>query len=316
MMVYTIEEIMKPSLLILAAGKGSRYGGSKQTDNVGPNGACLFDYTIYDALKSGFEKVVFLITKEMAKDFKTAIHLKYQRLLNNGQLQIEFVFQELEKIPLGIKIPDARKKPWGTGHAILSAKKVIFEPFVVVNADDYYGQSSYKLMYETLIKIKNSSREFFMVGFQIINTVSHYGGVSRGVCNVSNKILSSIVEKGNIKKEDEKLTFIDDNKKVCNMDPQSIVSMNFWGFAPDTLFPILEEQFNIFIQKNINSLEAEFYIPTAINYAIKNKQVVVKVLKSKESWFGMTYPEDKDNVKKTIMQKILEKKYPENLFAN
>jgi len=277
---------MKPSLLILAAGMGLRYGGSKQIDAVGPYGACLFDYTIYDAIKAGFMKFIFLITKKMEKEFKEAVYLKYGRLLKKGQINIKFAFQELDRIPSGYKLPSTRVKPWGTGHAIFSARDVVIEPFAVINADDYYGPSSYKLMFDALSKMENNSREFFMAGFRVENTLSLHGGVSRGVCHVSDGFLSSIIERENIEKNHEKVIFINSKGVSCEIEPDSIVSMNFWGFAPDTLFPLLETLFEKFIQKNINELKAEFYIPYVIDHAIENKIINVKVLESQESWFG------------------------------
>ncbi len=301
--------MFKPSLLILAAGFGSRYHGSKQIDPVGPRDACIFDYTIYDAVKAGFKKIVFLILRQMEYDFKEMIASKYGR-----GLEIEYAFQEISNIPEGYSMPDFRKKPWGTGHAALSAKKLIKAPFAVVNADDYYGPASFSTMFNALKNMRTGSNELVMVGFRLDNTLSSYGTVSRGVCRVKDGYLVSIVERESIRRTGAGIVCEENNQTIKDIDPKTIVSMNFWGLPPDTIFPILEERFDTFIKENISNARAEFYLPSVIDWAVKEKQLKVKVLETTESWFGMTYAADKDQVREKIKRKIDQGLYPVNLF--
>lgn len=300
---------MKPSLLILAAGMGSRYGGVKQVDPVGPHGEYLLDYAIYDAIRAGFGKVVFLIKKGIEDEFKKIVSSRYV-----DTIEIDYAFQELDMVPPGSTVPESRTKPWGTAHAVLVTEGIINEPFAAINADDYYGPSSYQTLYNALNKMDNDSKEFIMIGFRIENTLSEHGHVARGVCSVSDGNLVSITEREEVKFLDGKIVFKDENDSYIEPEPGTIVSMNFWGFAPDTLYPILKEQFEVFMNEHGTSSKAELYIPPIVDYAIRTGKAKVKVLMSEESWFGMTYKEDKDSVKENIRKKISEGIYPENLF--
>lgn len=300
---------MKPSLVILAAGMGSRYGGLKQLDPVGPHGECLMDYAVYDVVRAGFGKVVFLIKNSMEKEFKNIVSTRYV-----DTVDIDYAFQELDHLPPGFTVPESRVKPWGTAHAVMVTEGVIKEPFAVINSDDYYGLSSYMTMYNALSSMENNSKEFAMVGFKIENTLSEYGHVSRGVCSVSDDYLVSITERTKVGFLDGKIAYTDENGERTVIPPGTIVSMNFWGFSPDTVYPILKEQFEVFMNEHGASSKAELYIPPVIDYAIRTGKVNVKVLLSQENWFGMTYKEDKSIVKENILKKVKEKVYPENLF--
>lgn len=301
--------LMKPTLLILAAGMGSRYSGLKQVDPVGPHGEFLLDYAIYDAVKAGFGKVVFVITKKMEVEFKKLVSSRYVDVI-----KVDYAFQELGKVPSGFVVPDSRIKPWGTGHAVLVAKDVINEPFAVANSDDYYGPTSYITMCNALKEMKNDSKEFIMVGFEVEKTLSSHGKVSRAVCSVLDSYLVSIIEREEIQEINGRVVYKERNNTYKGIEPGSLVSLNFWGFSPYALFPILEEQFEVFIKEHINSPKAEFYIPFAVDYAIKTQKAKVKVLKSAETWFGLTYTEDKAKVQENIRRKIKENIYPDNLF--
>lgn len=300
---------MKPSLVILAAGMGSRYGGLKQLDPVGPHGEYLLDYAIYDALKAGFGKVVFLIKKQMEEDFKRVMGSRY-----TGSIEIEYAYQELDAIPSGFTVPESRTKPWGTAHAVMVTEAVINEPFAAINADDYYGPSSYKAMYNTLSSLGNNSNEFAMVGYKVENTLSEHGHVARGVCSVSDGYLVTITERTKVGFVDGKIAYINEEGGNTEIPPGTIVSMNFWGFTPGIAYPILNEHFKVFMKNHSSDLKAEYYIPTMVDYTISSGQARVKVLESEEKWFGMTYKEDKDNVKDNIKKKIIEGIYPERLF--
>ena len=300
---------MKPSLLILAAGMGSRYGGVKQIDPVGPHEEYLLDYAIYDAIRAGFGKVVFLIKKGIEDEFKKIVGSRYV-----DNIEIDYAFQELDKVPPGSIVPESRTKPWGTAHAVLVTEGIISEPFAAINADDYYGPSSYMTMYNALSSMENNSKEFTMVGFKVENTLSEHGHVARGVCSVSDGYLVSITEREEVKFLDGKIVYKDENDSYIELEPGTIVSMNFWGFAPDTLYPILKEQFEVFMNEHGTSSKAELYIPLVVDYTIRTGNAKVKVLMSEESWFGMTYKEDKSIVKEDILKKVKERVYPENLF--
>ena len=304
-----MEKVTKPSLVILAAGMGSRYGGLKQLDPVGSHGEFLLDYAIYDAHKAGFGKVIFLIKKSMEEEFKRVVSSRYAE-----KIDIDYAFQELDTIPAGFTVPELRMKPWGTAHAVMVTEEVVNEPFAAINADDYYGPSSYKAMYNTLSSLGNNSDQFAMVGFKVENTLSEHGHVARGVCSVSDGYLVSITERTKVGFINGKIAYFDEKGDQIEIQAGTIVSMNFWGFAPGAVFPILKEQFAVFMRNYSNDMKAEFYIPTMIDYAISSGKVKVKVLESEEKWFGMTYKEDKENVKENISKKIDEGAYPEKLF--
>lgn len=300
---------MKPTLLILAAGMGSRFGGLKQVEPVGPNGEAIIDYTIYDAIRAGFGKVVFIIRESFADAFKEKFDAKLE-----GKIEIEYVFQELDVLPEGFTLPEGREKPWGTAHAILVAKDVINEPFCAINADDFYGENAYKIMSNYLANSSNKA-EYSMVGYQLKNTLSEHGSVSRGICTVNeDQDLIKIVETTNIfKKADAAISVKEDGSEIPMTGNES-ASMNFWGFHP-TLFAALESKFVDFLKTEIDKPKSEMYIPSVVFEMIEDGDVKVKVLEANSPWFGVTYQEDKPVVVNKIKALIEQGVYPENLWS-
>jgi choline kinase len=299
---------MKPTLLILAAGMGSRFGGLKQVEPVGPNGEAIIDYSIYDAIKAGFGKVVFVIRESFADAFKE----KFDPILE-GKIEVEYVFQELENLPEGYSLPQGREKPWGTAHAILVTKNVIKEPFCALNADDFYGYNAYKVMAEFLTQSADSA-EYSMVGYKLSHTLSDYGSVSRGICDVGeNDLLREIVETTKILKKDGKIISIEPDGSEKELTGNESASMNIWGFKP-SVFPILEEKFTEFLENHINEPKSEIYIPSVVFDMIQEKKAKVKVLKADSPWFGVTYKEDKPRVVAKINKLIEQGEYPEKLY--
>ena len=264
----------------MAAGMGSRYGGLKQLDKVGPNGETIIDYSLHDAIQSGFTKVIFIIRRDFEDQFKLQITNKYL-----GKFTVEFAFQDIYDLPNGFSCPNGREKPWGTGQAILCARNLINEPFVVINGDDYYGQESFKVIADYY---NNGGAQFSMVAFRLDKTLSDFGPVTRGVCNVENDKLDTVVETENLKKKDN---YISTNRNIT-LDGSEPVSMNMWGFTP-SLFNYLHEDFVNFLNDKGDELKSEFLIPTVINNLVQNNQEEVYVLRSNASWFGVTYKEDK-----------------------
>jgi UTP-glucose-1-phosphate uridylyltransferase len=301
--------VHKPSLLILAAGLGSRYKGYKQVESVGPLGACLYDYAVYDAKQAGFDQIVFVINRSMEALFKNEIQRKY-----GPQARFDYVYQELHQLPAQFSLPRQRTKPWGTSHAVLAAREALRTPFVAINADDYYGPSSYLMIAEQLRNMADDSLEQAMVGFELEKTLSPYGEVSRGACEIRNGFLTAITEREHIRLANDKVLYQDPSGHTKEFKPDTFVSMNFWGFAPQVLFPILERNFKDFLASHLNDPKAEFYLPAAVNNAIRAKALRVKVLKSKETWLGMTYADDLEQVRKQIRTKIDSGIYPENIF--
>ena len=289
------------TLLVMAAGMGSRYGGLKQLDPVGPNGETIIDYSVYDAVRSGFNKVVFIIRREFEKEFKSQITNKYE-----GSIKVEFAFQELNALPNNFNCPEGRIKPWGTGQAILTAAGLINEPFVAINGDDFYGRDSYGVIADYY---KSEGDSFSMVAFQLGNTLSDFGGVSRGLCAVENGLLSTVVETHNIKKGAEGVTSDED----ISLDGTEPVSMNVWGFTPD-LFDHLKSMFHDFLERDGKEMKSEFLIPSVVNNLIHANTKHVKVLRTDSSWFGVTYKEDKPYVVKQIQELIDNDEYPNKLF--
>lgn len=299
----------KISLVIMAAGIGSRFGGGiKQLELVGPNSEIIMDYSIYDAIKSGFDKIIFIIRKDIEKDFKEVIGNRIEKICKNLNVEVYYAYQELENIPNDFKVPKERKKPWGTGHAVLSCKDIINEPFAVINADDYYGKDSFKNMHEFLSKNNN---EFCMAGFKLKNTLSDNGGVTRGICQVDkNNYLTEIIETSNITKIGEK-AFAEENE----IDINSNVSMKMWGLTPKFL-DILEQGFIKFLEKEVNNIKSEYLLPIFIGELLKENRIKVKVLETKDKWFGVTYKEDKGLVKNSFKELIERGEYQENLFED
>ena len=275
----------------MAAGMGSRYGGLKQLDKVGPNGETIIDYSLHDAIQAGFTKVIFIIRRDFEDQFKLQITNKY-----SGKFAVEFAFQDIDDLPNGFSCPNGREKPWGTGQAILSARNLINEPFIVVNGDDYYGQESFKVIADYY---NNGGAQFSMVAFRLDKTLSDFGPVTRGVCNVENDKLDTVVETENLEK---KGNYISTNRDIT-LDGSEPVSMNMWGFTP-SLFNYLHEDFVNFLNDEGGELKSEFLIPTVINNLVQNNQEEVYVLRSNASWFGVTYKEDKPFVINKIQELI------------
>ena len=289
------------TLLVIAAGLGSRFGGLKQIASVGINGESIIDYSVYDAIESGFNKVVFVIRSEFKKEFEENISRKYA-----GKIQVEFVFQELNSLPNGLLCPKERKLPWGTGHAILSASKLIKEPFCVINADDFYGRESFKKIIEFFSK---DSKNLSMVYFKLGRTLSPFGGVSRAICKLNNGVLSNLIEKENI----QNINGIITSNKILKLDARTPVSLNMWGFRP-FIFDHLEEMFINFYNKNVEDLNSEFLIPTVINNLIKTQSEKVFALNSNSNWFGITYKEDISFVGSKLKKIVNNEEYPKELF--
>lgn len=300
---------MKPTLLILAAGMGSRFGGLKQVEPVGPNGEAIIDYTIYDAIRAGFGKVVFIIRESFADAFKEKFDAKLA-----DKIEVEYVFQELDVLPEGFSLPAGREKPWGTAHAILVAKDVINEPFCAINADDFYGENAYKIMSDYLSASSNEA-EYSMVGYQLKNTLSDHGSVSRGICTVNEaQNLVKIVETTKIFKKDAAAISVEADGSETPMTGNESASMNFWGFHP-TLFKTLESKFVDFLKTEIDKPKSEMYIPSVVFEMIEDGAIKVKVLEANSPWFGVTYQEDKPVVVNKIKALIEQGVYPENLWS-
>jgi NDP-sugar pyrophosphorylase family protein len=301
---------MKPSLVVLAAGMGSRYGGLKQVDPVGPSGESIIDYSIFDAIRAGFGKIVFIIRKEIELVFRESIGAEFEKFI-----PVKYVYQKLNALPDGFSLPKDRVKPWGTAHAILMAKEVVDCPFAVINSDDFYGQSAFQLISSYLSKAKDteSYADFSMVGFILKNTLSDFGSVSRGVSHCSSDgNLVDIIERTGIKKDDDKIFYVEEGSKHP-LTGEEIVSMNMLGFTP-SIFKYIEEMFLNFLKTKGNELKSEFYIPYVVDELIKNGKAKVKVLKSYDKWFGVTYKEDKPFVMDRIKELVEEGIYSEKLF--
>ena len=289
------------TLLIMAAGMGSRYGGLKQLDSVGPNGETIIDYSVYDAIRAGFNKVVFVIREEFYKEFRSLITDKY-----SGEIQVEFAFQELDNLPNGFFCPVGREKPWGTGHAILKTKDLIQEPFVAINGDDFYGLESFKVVAEYY---QNGGADFSMVAFQLDNTLSDFGSVTRGLCTLDGDKLDTVIETDGLQMSSDGMK---SDRKIV-LSGKEPVSMNVWGFTPD-LFFYLESMFIEFLEKEGKELKSEYLIPSVVNTLIQSGQKSVQTLHSSEKWFGVTYKEDKPYVTEQIKKLIDNGNYPKKLF--
>jgi UTP-glucose-1-phosphate uridylyltransferase len=298
----------KPTLLILAAGIGSRYGSLKQLDQLGPGGETIIDYSVFDALRAGFGKVVFVIRKSIEKEFAETLMQKLA-----PHIQVDYVLQEIEKIPDGIHFHPERIKPWGTGHAVLMAKDAVKEPFAVINADDFYGADAFRVLYNHLHQAREG--EYAMVGYQLKNTLSAHGTVSRGICETGkNMLLTNITERTKIAQAENKILYADESVNRFELNPKTIVSMNCWGFTPD-FFLHLEERFHSFISKHAQTLKGEYYIPSVVNHLINTRQATVKVLQSPAKWFGVTYREDRQHAVNQLLDMTKQGTYPENLWA-
>jgi len=300
---------MTPSLVVLAAGMGSRYGGVKQIDQFGPNGETILDYSIFDALKVGFRKIVFVIRKELEKDFREVFEPKLK-----NWAELHFVFQELDHLPDGFSVPPERKKPWGTAHAVMATEEAIKEPFAVINADDFYGRGAYQILFDFLKGQDPASTNYAIVGYSLENTLSEHGAVSRGICQANETgFLKKIVERTKIYWKDEQIVYLDVDGQEKAISGKTQVSMNMMGFTP-TFFTFLKTYFKEFLQANASDPKAEFFLPWVLDRLIQNRQAGIKILLTQEQWFGVTYQEDKPTVQSNIQHLIAEGIYPQNLW--
>lgn len=298
----------KPTLVILAAGMGSRYGGLKQIDAFTPQGDTIIDFSLYDALQAGFGKFVFIIRKSFEKEFKEIFNKKLE-----GKAEVAYVYQELENVPEKYINPD-RTKPWGTGHALLMAKDAVNENFAIINADDFYGAEAFEVMAKSLMKKDKETYEFNTIAYLLKNTVSDHGFVSRGECQVNETgFLTGVTERTHIEKIDGKLMRKEDNGEFVEIDENTIVSMNFWGFTPKC-FEFGSQLFEQFLEETKSDLKSEFYLPSIVNEILKSGKASVEVLKSDAKWFGVTYKEDKEMVQKAIGELKKQNVYPGNLW--
>lgn len=297
---------MKPALIIMAAGMGSRYGGLKQMDPVGPNGECLLEYSIYDAIRAGFGKVVFVIRRDFETEFKEQIGSRFE-----DRIVVQYAFQSIDDLPKGFNVPEGRTKPWGTGQAVLACRNLIREPFVVQNADDFYGSEAYELIARAFNELE--SGESCMVGYRLRNTLSPHGSVSRGVCYTEDGLLKTVVERFDIEANESGTIKYVEHGQTLDMTGDEICSMNFWGFQPE-LFNTLEAKFIAFLQAKGRELKSEWYIPNIIQDAIDTGETRVKVLNSDSQWFGVTYPEDRPAVVASLQAMHEAGKYPAKLW--
>ncbi len=300
---------MKPSLLVLAAGMGTRYGGNKQLDEVGPSGETIIDYSIYDAIRAGFGKIIFVIRKDIEEQVKERFVERLQ-----GRIDVDYVFQDLHDIPAGIKVSPERQKPWGTSHAILVARDKIKEPFGVINADDYYGVDSFNILMDFLVN-DTSPNNFCIVGYKLGNTLSEHGHVNRGVCQAgADGFLSKIVETRQIEKTKNGAMAPGPDGNQLLFTGNEIVSMNLWGFKP-TCFGFLEKEFRNFINERGMDPKSELDIPTSVDKFVKSGEITIKILMTNERWFGVTYREDKPFVVESLKQMIRKGIYPARIYS-
>lgn len=303
LVIFAQTQDMKPTLLILAAGMGSRYGGLKQMDGIGPNGETIMDYSIYDAIQAGFGKVVFVIQEHFAEEFKQQLVSRLE-----GKIETELVFQNTNDLPDGFSIPKERVKAWGTGHAVWSARNTITEPFAVVNADDFYGRSAYQMIADFFTKENN---DLAMVAYPLRQTLSSEGGVSRGICSVDKEgYLQKVVEHTDIVLRNEKVLSLTAQQEL---NPESLVSMNAWALRP-SIFKNLEEDFVNFLEAHLQSEKTEFFLPSVLSKSIEDGFNKLKVIQSKDDWFGVTYKEDKANAQSQLIAYIQQGKYPQKLW--
>ncbi len=299
---------MKPTLLVLAAGMGSRYGGLKQLDGLGPHGETIMDYSIYDALQAGFGKVVFVIRKDIEKEFREKILSKYE-----GHIPVEVVFQAIDELPEGFTCPEGRTKPWGTNHAVMMAADAIKEPFAVINADDFYGRDAFEVVARELADAKPG--KYSLVGFRVGNTMSPNGSVARGVCATdADGMLTDIAERKDIRYDEEgRIIFNDENGDVQQLRPETPVSMNLWGLTPD-YFTLAEREFKDFLRANADNPKAEMTIPDCMDCLIKKDEARVKVLDTTSRWFGVTYAGDRPGVVEKFAELHRQGVYPDKMF--
>ena len=304
---------MKPTLLVLAAGMGSRYGSLKQMDGLGPCGEAIIDYSIYDAIQAGFGKVVFVIRHSFADAFKKI----YSKARFGGRIDVEFVYQELDYLPEGFSVPEGREKPWGTNHAVMMAREVIHEPFAVINSDDFYGRDGYRAVADFLRSVEGCKGRYALVGYYMKNTLSEFGSVSRGVCRTdAGGCLSSVTERTSISRKADGKVYYAEQGQDYEVSEDSLVSMNFWGFTPD-YFDYSEEIFKTFLASEAarTNLKAEFFIPYVADVLIRRGDAAFKVLSCDAKWFGVTYKEDRPDVVAKIGRLIEQGVYPRSLWG-
>jgi len=303
----------EPTLVVMAAGMGSRYGGLKQIDPIGPNGEIIIDYSIYDAVRAGFKRVVFIIKKELHETFKEVIGDRISKYI-----EVDYAFQELSDLPAGYEIPAERVKPWGTGHAVMSARKIVDGPFAVINADDFYGPGAFTALYDFLSTVDDDAKDVFpfaLAGYTVENTLTENGTVARGVCEIENGFMTNITERTKIKKFGEHAKFTEDDGATWeDIAPGAIVSMNTWGFT-SAMMGELEKRFGAFLDKALveNPLKGEYFLPSVVDALIKEGKASVKVLETGEKWYGVTYKEDRPGVQAAIGS-MMGAKYPAKLW--
>ena len=296
------------TLVIMAAGMGSRYGGIKQIDPMGPSGEIILDYSVRDAVESGFDRVVFIIRKDIEKAFRHTVGTRFQ-----DKIAVEYAFQELDDLPGEFAVPSGREKPWGTGQAILACRDLVQEPFVVINADDFYGVEAFKEGALGLQSLSGDSLESFLVVYRLINTLSPHGQVTRGVCEVEGGFLTRVTERMKIGRNASGAVEYHDGEETVLLAGNEPVSMNFWGFSP-ALFDVLEERFKIFLGEFGEDMKTEFLIPSEVDALISSGRMRVRVLKTDSTWFGITYPEDKSAVKAALIDLVDQGVYPSPLW--
>ncbi len=303
----------QPTLIVMAAGIGSRYGGLKQVDPIGPNGEIVIDYSVYDALRAGFNKVVFIIRKDLEEIFREKIGRKVER-----QVETVYVFQDLHDVPQGFRVPEERKKPWGTGHAVLAARNAVNAPCAAINADDFYGAGAFQALADFLrqARDRDGMYDYAMVGYILQNTLSDYGSVARGVCRVTpDGYLVEVQERTRIEKSGDTIHYTENGADWVNLPWDSLVSMNMWGFTP-SIFSELAARFPVFLEKQAGSLlKAEFFLPTIVNELLQEGKARVKVLPTSEKWFGITNPQDRPQVQRAIRDLVERGFYPEDLWG-
>lgn len=299
---------MKPTLVVMAAGMGSRYGGLKQIDPIGPSGEFVIDYSAYDAIRAGFGKVVFVIRRDIEQAFKEAVEPHFR-----GRLPVDYAFQALEHLPAGFSVPAGRTKPWGTGQAILACRDVVHEPFGVINADDFYGRASFDVLARGLNQRALSAHDYILIGFRLANTLSEHGAVSRGVCEMAGHQLLRVTERTHIERKDGVIAALVDGQQLPLAD-DTIVSMNMWGFTP-ALFPQLDEAFQNFLREQGAQLKSEFYIPSVVDQLLRAQKARTEVIPTSSRWLGMTYTEDKPLVRAGMQALVQAGEYPARLWS-